>query len=100
MTGSVPSDNVAIFIGLVVAFGYPLAMLGLAIFIWLLYTIFTMARPVWIILYVLVRLFLYVTVWIVILSVALWLCGWSGPLHFFADIYAALPRGIYNWLSK
>jgi hypothetical protein len=97
---NIPSDNVAIFLGLVVAFAFPIGILLTAILGWVIYIIFTMSSPVWIVFYVAIRLFLYVTVWVFIFSGLLWLCGWSGPILFFADIYAALPRGLYNWMVK
>jgi hypothetical protein len=97
---NIPSDNVAIALGLAVAFAWPLTILAAAFLAWVIYTLFTMASPVWVVLYVMFRLFLYITVWVFIFSGVLWLCGWSGPILFFADIYAALPRGLYNWMVK
>jgi hypothetical protein len=94
------SDNVAIFLGLTVAFALPLGILFTFFIGWVIYTIFTMASPVWIVFYVLFRAFLYITVWVFIFSGIAWLCGWSSPILFFADVYAALPRGLYNWMVK
>ena len=94
------SDNDATFIGLVVAFGFPLAVLSAFLAAWIVYTLFTMASPVWIVLYVLFRAFLYITVWVFILTGICWLCGWSGPIHFASDIYSALPHAVYRWFTK
>jgi hypothetical protein len=97
-------DQFHTLVGLLLAFSFPIVCIFTVVMLflipWLLFTMGSMLKPVWIVLYVLFRAVLYFSLWFFVLAGICWLCGWSDPIHYMRDFYCAAPGAIYRWFTK